>query len=249
MSEYLLSTIIERSFDSPEHHFTADDLDAIKAAWHSLRHERVGLEGGQRSERLEFCRRAISSGRFHAIVLSDLSEDERAVPELEQALGSTLQTFVRGGGPIAITSAEPARALPTLRRLFDVDWNQGGRNRATWGPVRGNATRVEAAFPGTLATRSFNVTASAVCNVPRRERMYGAVTGSSKQRTLNDVVVAMHAYGEGSIALFCDVNMEAVTVQLVLGYCREKSAVASPRREKPLFFFSQGKYSPMLLRY
>ena len=56
---------------------------ATEASWRGLKHEQIGLEGGERPDRLELCQRAIASGRFHSIILSDLSEDDRAVPAVE----------------------------------------------------------------------------------------------------------------------------------------------------------------------
>ena len=64
------------------------------------------------------CRRAIASGRFHAIILSDLSEDSCAVPAVERALGPTLQLFARGGGAVAVTSCDAAMCLPMLQALL-----------------------------------------------------------------------------------------------------------------------------------
>ena len=102
---------------------SAEAKRASQAAWHGIRHERMGLESGERPDRLELCRRAIVSGRFHAIILSDLSGDT-AVPAVEAELGPALQAFVRGGGAIAVTTCDSAMVLQSLKRLFGVCWKQ-----------------------------------------------------------------------------------------------------------------------------
>ena len=216
---------------------------ANELAWRGLRYERIGLEGGERPDRLELCRRAIASGRFHAIVLSDLSEDSRAVPAVERELGPTLQLFVRGGGALAVTSCDAAMCLPMLQRLFGVTWRMGGYYRTTWGPAAENASAVASTFPGDLATSSFSAKAHAVRQVPEHERIYGTTPDSRSQSQVPfmagrsvgertdadtvtsaaedyDVVVAKKGFGEGFMALFCDINMQAPTVQRVLGFCR-----------------------------
>ena len=246
MSEGLLLLAGDAQIDKPT---TDEQLRAVEASlktWQGLRHERLGLEGGERPDRLELCRRAISSGRFHAIILSDLSEVSRAIPAVERELGSTLQRFAEGGGAIAVTTCDSAMTLPMLQRLFGVTWTSGGYYRTTWGPCLENAT-VAATFPGALATSSFSAKAHAVRNVPKHERLFGTTPDSCSQSLVPsmagrevckradadsvtgtpedyDVVVARHTYGVGALALFCDINMEPATVQLCLGFCR----LASP---------------------
>ena len=244
MSEHLLMLERERTpgfFEMPK---PPEEKRANEAAWRGLRHERIGLECGERPDRLELCRRAIASGRFHAIILSDLSENHRAVPAVEHELGPTLQRFVHGGGAIAVTTCDAAMALPMLQRLFRVTWKMGGYYRTMWSPARENTAVVTRTFPGELATGSFSAKAHAVCHVPEHERLYGTTPDSRTQSNVPfmagrdvgtrddadsvtsaaaedyDVVCARHTYGEGSIALFCDINMESATVQRVLGYCR-----------------------------
>ena len=252
MSEHLL--MIERE-PSPGFIIPADSAEvkaATEAAWRNMRYERIGLECGTRPDKLELCRRAIASGRFHAIVLSDLSENHQAVPAVESALGTALQSFARGGGAIAVTTCDAAMALPMLQRLFGVVWAMGGYYRTTWAPARENADGVARTFPGELATSTFSAKAHAVRQVPEHERMYGTTPRSRTQSLVPfmagrevgkredadsvtsgaaedyDVVVAKHAYGNGSLALFCDINMEAATVQRVLSYCRQCSLDAPP---------------------
>ncbi|KOO30606.1 ankyrin repeat domain-containing protein 49 [Chrysochromulina tobinii] len=252
MSEHLL--MIERE-PSPGFIIAADSAEvkaATEAAWRNMRYERIGLECGTRPDKLELCRRAIASGRFHAIVLSDLSENHQAVPAVESALGTALQSFARGGGAIAVTTCDAAMALPMLQRLFGVVWAMGGYYRTTWAPARENAEGVARTFPGELATATFSAKAHAVRQVPEHERMYGTTPRSRTQSLVPfmagrevgkredadsvtsgaaedyDVVVAKHAYGNGSLALFCDINMEAATVQRVLSYCRQCSLDAPP---------------------
>ena len=252
MSEHLL--MIERE-PSPGFIIAADSAEvkaATEAAWRNMRYERIGLECGTRPDKLELCRRAIASGRFHAIVLSDLSENHQAVPAVESALGTALQSFARGGGAIAVTTCDAAMALPMLQRLFGVVWAMGGYYRTTWAPARENADGVARTFPGELATATFSAKAHAVRQVPEHERMYCTTPRSRTQSLVPfmagrevgkredadsvtsgaaedyDVVVAKHAYGNGSLALFCDINMEAATVQRVLSYCRQCSLDAPP---------------------
>ena len=219
---------------------------ANQAAWRGLRYERLGLEGGQRPDRLEQCRQAISSGRFHAIILCDLSEDSCAIPAVEQQLGPTLVRFADGGGAIAVTTCDSAIVLPMLQRLFGVTWTQGGYYRTTWAQVDENAAAVATCFPGALATKSFSAKAHAVRGVPEQERMFGTTTQSRTQsmvpmfagrdvgqrddgdsvagdREDYDVVVAKRTCGAGSFTLFCDINMESETVQRVLAYCKHCS--------------------------
>ena len=73
MSEHLL-VLGNETFHAPP---PAADRAPIEAAWEGMRHERIGLQGGERADRLELCRRALASGRFHAIIFSDLSEGAR----------------------------------------------------------------------------------------------------------------------------------------------------------------------------
>ena len=95
-------------------------VEASLRTWEGLRHERLGLEGGERPDRFQLCRRAISSGRFHALILSDLSDGSRAIPAVERELGPTLRRFVQGGGAIAVTTCDAAMTLPMLQRLFGL---------------------------------------------------------------------------------------------------------------------------------
>ena len=250
MSEHLL--MIEREPGLITAADSAKVKAATEAAWRNMRYERIGLECGARPDKLELCRRAIASGRFHAIVLSDLSENHQAVPAVESALGTALQSFARGGGAIAVTTCDAAMALPMLQRLFGVVWAMGGYYRTTWAPARENADGVARTFAGELATAPFSAKAHAVRQVPEHERMYGTTPRSRTQSLVPfmagqdvgmredadsvtsgaaedyDVVVAKHAYGKGSLALFCDINMEAATVQRVLSYCRQCSLDAPP---------------------
>ena len=252
MSEHLLMLEREHSpgfFEMPK---APEEKRANEAAWRGLRHERIGIECGERPDRLELCRRAIASGRFHAIILSDLSENQRAVPAVERELGTTLQLFVRGGGAIAVTTCDAAMCLPMLQRLFGVGWRMGGYYRTNWGPARENAESVAQAFPGNLATKPFSAKAHAVRQVPEHERLYGTTPDSRTQSLVPfmsgqsvgsrtdadsvtsaatedyDVVIAKHSYGDGSLALFCDINMESATVQRVLGYCKLSTPDAPP---------------------
>ena len=115
-----------------------------------LWHERFNLEGGTLPERLESCRRAIRSGRFHSIVLSDLSEANHAIPSVERELGTTLQEFAHGGGTIAITTSDASVCVPMLQRVFEVAWEVGGyyTHKATWLPAKGNESVIADTFPG-----------------------------------------------------------------------------------------------------
>ena len=256
MSENLLLLAGDPRVHAPT---TAEQNRAAEASfrtWQGLRHERVGLEGGARPDRLELCRRAISSGRFHAIVLSDLSDDSRAIPAVERELGPRLQRFAEGGGVIAVTTCDSALTLPMLQRLFGVPWTASGYYRTTWVPSRENAAVVAASFPGALATRPFSAKAHAVRNVPEHGRLFGAAPDSCHDsRTQShvprwdgrgvgeraegnsvagppedyDVVVARHGYGAGALLLFCDVNMEPATVHLCLGFCRHDGPSPQPR--------------------
>ena len=145
--------------------------------------------------------------------------------------------FVRGGGAIAVTTCDAAMCLPRLQRLFGVTWRLGGYYRTTWGPAAENASAVASTFPGDLATSSFSAKAHAVRQVPEHERIYGTTPDSRSQSQVPfmagrsvgertdadtvtsvaaedyDVVVAKKGFGEGFMALFCDINMQAPTVQ------------------------------------
>ena len=157
-------------------------VEASLRTWEGLRHERLGLEGGERPDRFQLCRRAISSGRFHALILSDLSDGSRAIPAVERELGPTLRRFVQGGGAIAVTTCDAAMTLPMLQRLFGVVWTVGGCYRTAWGPSLENAAAVAATFPGALATSSFSAKAHTVRDVPEHERLFGATAASASQR-------------------------------------------------------------------
>jgi hypothetical protein len=89
MSEALLLLAGDAQRPSEGKPTTDEQRRAVEASlrtWEGLRHERLGLEGGERPDRLELCRRAISSGRFHALILSDLSDGSRAIPAVEREL-------------------------------------------------------------------------------------------------------------------------------------------------------------------
>ena len=191
MSEALLLLAGDAQRPSQGKPTTDEQRRAVEASvrtWGGLRHERLGLEGGERPDRLELCRRAISSGRFHALILSDLSDDSRAIPAVERELGPTLQRFVQGGGAIAVTTSDAAMTLPMLQRLFGVPWTSGSYYRTTWGPSLENAAAVAVMFPGALATSSFSAKAHAVRNVPEQERLFGTTQASASQRHVPSMV-------------------------------------------------------------
>ena len=191
MSEALLLLAGDAQRPSEGKPTTDEQRRAVEASlrtWEGLRHERLGLEGGERPDRLELCRRAISSGRFHALILSDLSDDSRAIPAVERELGPTLQRFVQGGGAIAVTTCDAAMSLPMLQRLFGVAWTSGGSYRTSWGPSLENAAAVAATFPGALATSSFSAKAHAVRNVPEHERLFGTTPASASQSHVPSLV-------------------------------------------------------------
>ena len=116
MSDKLLLQNDTGMFGQPD----PEERRALEAAWHDMQYERVGLDCGNRADKIELCQRAISSGHFHAVVMSDLSEDSVALPAVRAGLGPLLQAFVRGGGALAITSCESPAMLGMLRALFDV---------------------------------------------------------------------------------------------------------------------------------
>ena len=177
MSEHLLMLETDKSHPGMGA-MLGDKKRDIQGAWLNMRYERVGLEGGERPDRLELCRRCILSGRFHAIVLSDLSEDSVAVPAVERELGPSLQAFMRGGGAVAVTTADAAMVLPMLERLVGVSWKVGGYYRTNWAAVRENAANVEAAFPFALLNTMFSAKAHAVRAVPEAERMFATTPDS-----------------------------------------------------------------------
>ena len=142
-----LENLKKEGLKSAEQHV---DLFARYSIAGGMRHERFNLEGGTLPERLESCRRAIRSGRFHSIVLSDLSEANHAIPSVERELGTTLQEFAHGGGTIAITTSDASVCVPMLQRVFEVAWEVGGyyTHKATWLPAKGNESIIADTFPG-----------------------------------------------------------------------------------------------------
>lgn len=214
------------------------------SAWRGIDVEWVDFEYGESQAAIDLCKERVSCGQFKAIVvvdLSDVGDPDSAGQLFEDHVGPVLQTFVREGGVVAFPTCEGLMLQPTLNRLFQTGWEQGGYYRTTWEPC---ASGNPAAFFGNeLASESFSAKACSIRKVPPHERMFGTAPDSVTQSHVfcmsnqpvgqrddpesvvegvdggdRAVSVAIHAYGAGSIAYFGDVNCEGSTAQLVAAY-------------------------------
>jgi hypothetical protein len=190
---------------------------------------------------VERCQEEIKSGRYHAIVVVDYSNDGK-LEEFENAFGELLCSFVDAGGVVAFPSSE-GLLVSTLQKLFQVSWRISNYYRTTWGPCQENQAAINYSFGnGNFARRivqEYSAKAVSLRGVPPKERCFG-VTSQSRTQSLvphmsgenvseksedgdYDIVVAMHEYGKGVIAYFGDVNAENETLWLVSAFVESRA--------------------------
>lgn len=163
----------------------------------------------------------------------------------EQAqLGPSLQSFVRGGGWLALPTAEGPVALATLARLFDVPWKAADYGVGSWVVPPSNVDLLSSAFPGFAAGRTSDAKVCACRSVPSGDRVLvaeptlataGATTAekakaeeakAAEEARDCAVAVASRAVGAGRVAYFGDVNCQPATAELVASFCRGALAAA-----------------------
>lgn len=190
---------------------------------------------------MDRCIQEIESGKYHAIVVMDYSNNEM-FEEFERDLGNHLVGFVREGGVVAFPSSE-SMLVGTLQRLFDVEWRRSDYYRTTWDLCTENQTNVHYSFGnGSFARRilgPYSAKGNTLRGVPPHERCFG-VTKDSKTQSLvplmtgrdvskydndedYDIIVAMHNFGKGAIAYFGDVNAEDATIRLVYAFIESRA--------------------------
>ena len=207
-------------------------LRCNRAAWDGWTTARVNFHHGRRQAATQRCREEIASGRYRAILVSDLSHEFEA---FQQKLGPCLQHFVRTGGALAFLSCEGGLLQPVLQHLFGTQWQYSGYYRSTFGRCRGDAAPVAEMFPG-LQLESFSVKTTTLRDVPAAEACF-ATTRESVHESLSmrmagrvapapsEVCVAVHRYGAGRVAFFGDVNCEETTVALVRAFFEPTLAI------------------------
>lgn len=71
---------------------------------------------------VERCQQEIKSGKYHAIVVVDYSNNE-FFEKFEDDFGNLLREFVGAGGIVAFPSSE-GMLVSTLKKLFEVQWQK-----------------------------------------------------------------------------------------------------------------------------
>eukprot|EP00978_Attheya_sp_CCMP212_P022775 scaffold68492_cov52-Attheya_sp.AAC.3 len=129
------------------------------------------------------CREEIESGRYHAIVVVDYSNEDQ-FEAFENDLGSHLAQFTAAGGVIAFPSSE-GLLVSTLKKLFDVKWRVSAYFRTTWGPCKENETAINYSFGnGNLSRRvihPYSAKSVSLRGVPPHERCFGVMADSKTQ--------------------------------------------------------------------
>ncbi len=187
------------------------------------------------------CQDEIRSGKYHAIVVVDYSNNESG--DFDNAFGDLLQNFVREGGVVAFPSSEGYPVVSTLQNYFDVEWKPTNYYRTVWGPcLEDNERNINYNFGnGNLSRRVIKEYSAkgVTLRVPKHERCFG-VTEQSRTQSLipdmsgrdvseksedgnYDVVVAVHDFGKGAIAYLGDVNAEHQTIWLVAAFVESRS--------------------------
>lgn len=185
------------------------------------------------------CIEEISTGKYHAIVVVDLSNN---IEDFGKKFSGHLQAFVENGGVVAFPSSESS-LVHMLQDTFGVTWQRSGYYRTTWSPCQENEHLVKYSFGNgdfsTHVIKDYNVKGNTLLGVPPHERCFGV---SSESRTNSlvpfmdgrdvsreegsddyDVIVAMHEHGKGVIAYFGDVNGEDETIQLVAAFVQSRA--------------------------
>ena len=217
--------------------------EGTKLGWRGVSVKRLSCSEEQEPGALamDVCRQEISSGKYNAIVVADLSYDHSI---FEKELGAALKSFAERGGAVAFPTSEGGNLAPTLDRLFGTGWTASGYYRTNWAVCAENRERVSASF-GAEGGASFSVKACSLRNVPPHERCFGVTEESRTQSHVPfmagadvskpaepdsvtaaaaaldadyDCCVAMHAVGQGKIAYFGDVNVEDATGKLVCSW-------------------------------
>jgi len=189
----------------------------------------------------ERCIQEIESGKYHAIVLVDYSNDDW-FDSCERDLGTHLTTFVENGGVIAFPTSESLCVPRTLKNLFGVQWQQAGYYRTDWHVCAENELRVQYSFGngnyGRRILKPYSCKGCTLRGVPPHERCFGVVEDSKTQSLVPhmtaqdvgkktnedyDVIVAMHEFGKGVIAYFGDVNAEDATLHLVSAFIESRA--------------------------
>ena len=232
LAEPSVLILVGMNLISEDDNWMADSL--LEADFCGFRHQVVNFHYGRRKGAVDVCVAAISSGRHSAVVVADLSFNFDA---FELHLGVPLRSFVQRGGRAAFLTCEGLLLQPTLSRLFDTRWLAASYYRTTWFPVAGPA--LDTTFAGIDAAQ-FSAKACSVMGVPPAERLFTTNHQSTTQSLVMsmdnkhvghngenpEVCVAVHKFGDGSIAYFGDVNMEEETKQLVVAFCRGSTTCA-----------------------
>ena len=113
-SGWFLDALIGRKHDMPVPH-KDESRKLAQAVWKGVAVERRNFDHAGDARAVASCQEAIASGRFHAVVVVDLSASE-IVGAFETYLGGLLQEFARKGGAVAFTSSEGQLLPPTLNR-------------------------------------------------------------------------------------------------------------------------------------
>mmetsp|Transcript_5103 Transcript_5103/g.5799 ORF Transcript_5103/g.5799 Transcript_5103/m.5799 type:complete len:397 (+) Transcript_5103:132-1322(+) len=189
---------------------------------------------------IDNCVAEIESGKYHAIIVVDFSNDEDK-ENFEGYLGDHLQKFAAAGGVIAFPSSESI-LVSSLKQLFDVKWERSSYYRTNWSPCEENMEKINYSFGnGNFARRiikPYSAKGNTLKSVPTHERCFGVgndsktwspvptMSGRDVSKGSNDdydIIVAMHEYGKGIIAYFGDVNAEAETLWLVAAFIESRS--------------------------
>ena len=190
---------------------------------------------------VERCRQEIESGKYHAIVVVDYSNDD-LYEQFEQDLGDLLREFVAAGGVCAFPSSE-GLLVSTLQKLFDVTWRVSGYYRTTFGPCKENELAINYSFGNGDLSRAiikdYSAKGVTLRGVPPHERCFGVTSESRTQSVVPDaagkgvsgksddgeydIIFAMNNYGKGTIAYFGDVHGENETLWLVSSFVESRA--------------------------
>ena len=191
---------------------------------------------------MDQCIKEIESGKYHAIVVVDFSNNEYS-KEFDDNLGDHIQKFVAAGGVVAFPATESV-VVNSLKKMFDIKWKRSSYFRTTWSPCKENMEKINYSFGnGNMARRLINPYSSksnTLKSVPVHERCFGVGENSTTESLVPtmrgrdvsrgdsddddyDISVAMHEHGKGSIVYFGDVNAEVQTLFLVADFIHSRT--------------------------
>lgn len=220
------------------------DNNECEHLWSDLSITTRSFGWGEHQESADEIINEIRSGKFTAIVVSNLSSmssDGVHIVKFVSMIGRSLQAFVHEGGHVAFPSSELGMIVESINSLFGSQWRQSSYYRTTVGASAENLHNVRNFFPN-FYTEIYSAKSVYLRNVPENERCFG-VLSSSRAESLSmilsghvdvsrkdtgsimepfgeseyDVSIAVRKYGTngGCVLVTGDVNFEYTTCQLI----------------------------------